>query len=266
VVARLQDEYGVWHAIIVLWNDQAGVKEGFMRPLSRHEWEERVQRMDDRGTPQVQCPIDYARWEVAQARALNAETGLALENFLEDWDRHVGPPPPGYEPPDPVAPVLAADEKARKEWLESGSALTRSSDASKWLLEAADCVEWARRWNALQARLRYRGDAQSGRTQNRAEVQELLTEATDALITPPLRELYRSRLVDLARVLEWRRLETSARQAAAAAVALRDSVPASEIPVLVAIVETSLRTTELLLARGEDLERLRYRPLRRRQY
>jgi hypothetical protein len=237
-----------------------------MRPLSRHEWDERVQRMDDRGTPQVQCPPDYARWEVAQARALNEATGLALENFLEDWDAHVGPPPPGYEPPDPVAPVLAADPGARQDWLNAGAALTRSTDASKWLLEAADCVEWARRWNELQARLRYRADGQGALEQGKAEVQQLVTEATDALITPQLRELYRSRLVDLARVLEWRRLETSARQAAAAAVALQEGVPASSIPVLAAMVETSLRTTELLLARGEDLERLRYRPLRRRQY
>lgn len=266
VVARLQDEYGVWHAIIVLWNDQAGVKEGFMRPLSRHEWDERAQRMEDRGTPQVQCPPDYARWEIAQARRLNEETGLDLEENLADWDAYVGPPPADYQPPNPEVLLEGADDATRQEWLEEGRKLHRSTDASRWFLEAADCVEWTQRWTSFQNRFRYHSAGPGNEKKYLQEIRELLAAATDDLFNPRLRELYQSRLIDLARVLMWRRLEPQARWAAAAAVALRDGVAPSKIPVLTAIVETSLRTTELLIAQGEDLERLRYRPLRKRQY
>lgn len=263
VVARLQDEYGVWHAILVLWNDQAGVKDGFMRPLSRQEWEERSRRMDERGTSQVQCPPDFARWQVAEARRLNAQTGLALGTLLSDWDTHLGEPPEGYNPPDPTAALAAASPESYEQALAEGAALIKLPDAARWFLEAADCEPWARRWTDLQNRLRYRG-TEADPEAVRAELTALVYEATSQLIDHRQRELYRGRLLDFTRVLEWRRMEEPARQAAAAALALERGTSSTAIPFLVALVEWSLRATEVLMTRGEDLERLRYRPLRRR--
>jgi len=262
VVARLQDQYGVWHAILVLWNDQAGIKDGFMRPLSRQEWEERSRRMDERGTSQVQCPPDFARWQVATARQLNAESGLALGTALDEWDRQLGLPPEGYQPPDPAAKLAAAPD-VYEQALTAGAALIKLPDAARWFLEAADCEPWARRWMDLQNRLRYRG-TEADPEVVRAELTTLVYDATTQLIDEKQRELYRGRLLDFARVLEWRRMEEPARQAAAAALALERGVACTAIPFLVALVEWSLRATEVLMTRGEDLERLRYRPLRRR--
>ncbi|MCC2671238.1 MAG: hypothetical protein K0Q72_3709 [Armatimonadetes bacterium] len=268
VMARLQDQYGVWHAILVLWNDQAGVKDGFMRPLSRQEWDERTRRMEDRGTPQVQCPADFARWQVAEARQLNEVSGLAIGEHLKDWDLLLGPPSAGYAPPDPIAALAQGTAAEREEWLARSAAVMTLPDVTRWFLEAADCAPWARRWSALQNRLGARGahaptDAQKERIWE--EVTELIYEATDTLMDSRQRELYQGRLLDLSRVLEWRKLETPARQAAAAAAALAEGKPAREIPFVVGLLEWSLRAAEVLMARGEDLERLRYRPLRRRQ-
>lgn len=263
VVARLQDQYGVWHAILVLWNDQAGIKDGFMRPLSRQEWDERARRMDERGTSQVQCPPDFARWQVALARRINEQSGLPLGTALADWDTYLGAPPDGYLPPDPTSALNAAPAEVQEQALAESAALIKLPDAARWFLEAADCAPWARRWTDLQNRLRYRGEETEPEAV-REEITALVYEATNALMDDRQREFYRGRLLDFARVMEWRRQEGPARQAAAAAQALERGTPSTAIPFIVALVEWSLRATEVLMARGEDLERLRYRPLRRR--
>jgi hypothetical protein len=147
--------------------------------------------------------------------------------------------------------------------LAEGAALIKMPDAARWFLEAADCAPWARRWTDLQNRLRYRGSEVEPEGV-RAEITALVYEATEALMDERQRELYRGRLLDFARVMEWRRLDEPAHQASAVALAIERGTPSTAIPFLVALVEWSLRATEVLLTRGEDLERLRYRPLRRR--
>ena len=267
VMARLQDQYGVWHAILVLWNDQAGVKDGFMRPLSRQEWDERARRMEDRGTPQVQCPVEFARWHVDQARRLNEETGLAIGEHLKEWDAQLGPGAPEYQPPDPIAAVAQASEAEQAEWLASSVAVMSLPDVTRWFLEAADCATWVPRWTSLQDRLhqRHRVPSDAEKERLREQIADYVRDTAEGLLDERQRELYSGRLLDLSRVLEWRKMETPARQAAAAAAALAEGKPAREIPFVVGLVEWSLRATEVLIARGEDLERLRYRPLRRRQ-
>lgn len=255
VMARLQDEYGVWHAVFVLWNDQAGVKDGFMRPMSRHEWQERMERLAVRGDTPVNCPADYARWQVTEARKLNEQTGLPLGDHLDDWDRWIGAPAVGYQPPDPLAAVQGAAPEQFAEWTAASPRLFELHEVARWFLEAADCASLARRWGSLRARA-----ARTGSEQDTPEMTRFLEQAARELIDDEQKRLYRGRLLDLARVCEWRRQESSARQAAAAAVGLAEN----EVhPFLLTLVRRSLIATEALLARGEDLERNRYRPLRR---
>ncbi len=259
VAARLQDQYGVWHAVLVLWNDQAGVKDGFMRAMSRQEWLERLQRMEDRGLPQSPCPIDYARWQIATGRKLNAESGVSLREYLKDWDELVGPPPAEYQPPDPLEPIAAMSDAERQELLKSTPELFSLPEVKRWFLEAGDCAPWALPWNDLQHRLRLRGSSDT----LQAEIRAVVTEASTKLMDETQQRYYRGRLLDLARVYEWRRQSAPARQAAAAAWALGTGPAPEENPFCVALVERSLIAAALMLQRGEDLERLRYRPARR---
>jgi len=261
VAARMQDQYGVWHAVIVLWNDQVGVKDGFVRPFSRQEWEERTQRMHQRGVHQVTCPVDYARWDVQRARELNERSGLPLGEFLTEWDRLVGPPPEGYTPPDPLEAARAADADQRAAALAESAALFRVAGVLRWSLEPTDCVSSARRWMDLQHRIRLRGSEAS----HADELRALLRDAVEELIDAPTAELYRRRLVDLSRVAEWDRQETAARQAAATAIALEEGAAPADLPFFTGLVERSLLATAEILRRGEDPEKLAYRPMRRRQ-
>ncbi len=259
VAARLQDQYGVWHAVLVLWNDQAGVKDGFMRPMSRQEWQERLQRMDDRGLPQSPCPIDYARWQVETGRRLNAETGLPLRDYLKEWDELVGPPAADYQPPDPLAQIETMTDEERRAVLQGAPELFTHAEVKRWFLEAGDCAPWAAQWNNLQHRLRLRGASEA----LEAEIRQVVADAATALMDARQRGCYRGRLLDLARIYDWRRQPALARLAAVAAWSLESDAPVGANPFCVALVERSVIAAALMLQRGEDLERLRYRPARR---
>jgi hypothetical protein len=253
IAARLQDQYGVWHAIFVLWNDQVGIRDGFMRQMSRAEWAERMERADQRGFAWVSCPADYARWQVAQGRSISDPEGV--REALKDWDEQVGAAPEGYEPPCP----WSGGAKERKALVERSGDLFTVPDAQRWFLEAADCTEFARKLSDLRVRSRLRRSDDD----LKAEFEELTTEATAALITPELRNLYRERVMDLARALAWRGEDEQAHLAAAVALDLDAKRPCAEIPFFRKMVDRSLQAAEALLLRGEDLEKLRYRPGKR---
>ena len=247
VAARLQDQYGVWHAVFVLWNDQVGIRDAFMRQMSRAEWVERMERADERGFAWVPCPADYARWQVKQGRKLGPE---GAEAALSEWDELIGAPPDGYEPPLPASPDAARD-------LEEGALLFQVPDVQRWFLEAADCAEYARKLGDLRVRSRLR----ESETDLKAEFEALEKEATSKLIHKELRKLYTGRLEDLARASAWRGQDDSARRAAAAATAARKAP--ENVPFFRRLVDRSLRAAEALILRGEDLEKLRYRPGKR---
>lgn len=250
VVARLQDQYGVWHAIFVLWNDQVGIRDTFMRQMSRAEWSERMERSDQRGFAWVPCPADYARWQVERGRALTEGDGAA--EALKEWYEHVGPCPEGYE-----APLSCPEERAAL--VARGEELFQVPDVQRWFLEAADCEAFARRYSDLKVRARLRAN----QDELAQEFRQLIEEATAALITTDLKALYRDRLADLSRALAWRGADTGAQIAAANALELNAGGKPEGNPFLERLVERSLQAAEGLILRGEDLEKLRYRPGKR---
>lgn len=245
VAARLQDHYGVWHAVFVLWNDQVGIRDAFMRQMSRAEWQERMEQADQRGFAWVACPPDYARWQVERGRALTPDAATTLK----DWDEHIGQVPEGYEPP---APPAAGDP-------EESHRLFEVPDVQRWFLEAADCAEHARKLGDLKVRSRLRHSPD----ELKAEFDSLISEAVEHLITPEQQALYRDRLLDLARACSWRGQEQAAARASGAVAAMDAGRPCSELPFFRHLVDRSLRAAEALILRGEDLEKLRYRPGKR---
>lgn len=252
IAARLQDQYGVWHAIFVLWNDQVGIRDAFMRQMSRAEWAERLERADQRGFAWVPCPADYARWQVEQGRKL---TDGAPADDLKQWDEHVGPCPDGYEAP--LCRPRTDEERAAL--VARGEELFQVPDVQRWFLEAADCEPFARRYSDLKVRARLRKE----QGELSREFDQLLDEATAALITEELKPLYRDRLADLSRALAWRGADADAQVAAASALEIGSAAPAESNPFLRRLVERSLQAAEALILRGEDLEKLRYRPGKR---
>jgi hypothetical protein len=256
VVARLQDGYGVWHALFVLWNDRQGVRDAFLRPFSRQEWLERTQqRLDDRSLAWQVCPPDYARWKVARARTLSApEEGRAAEH-LKDWDELVGPPAAGYEPPDPVANLFegSPDEAAR--WLAEAGELFRVPDVERWFVEVDLVKKRAQGWYDLLSRARLKQED----PELKAETAEFLRAAVEEVISAEEACLYRERLVELARICSWRHDEANARRAAAAAAAIDGAAAPSENPFFQALVRRTLLVAAATLRDGDSPARARKR-------
>lgn len=250
VTARLQDQYGVWHAIFVLWNDQAGIRDGFLRQMSRNEWDERRERADERGLGWVPCPPEYARWQVARGLAVSAGLGEDVAAQVADFQREVGPDPEGYEPPAPWGALPALDSEEGAELVQEVGCLIHHTEARRWSLEVADLADWGPRLAALTAE------------NAEATLPALVDEALPLLLPESLAALYGGRLLDLARVCAWRGDQPHARLAAASAAALAAGRPPAEVPFCRRLVESTLLLADALLRRGDDLEKHRWRPKR----
>jgi hypothetical protein len=261
VAVRLQDVHGVWHALLVIWNDRAGVKDGFLRPLSRKEWEDLQARPDvSRGPRYLSCEPDYVRWMIQRARELNAVTGFPLGMSLVDWDELVGPVSTDYIPPDPCA-AQRSDPELHGRSLEQGARLYDELELRSWFLEAADCVNWAERWLVLQLAHRNRSTPED----SEKKIRELVALAVDDRVDQEHAKLYRERMTELARGWEWLGRPRPAGLAAAVALALEQGIRPAEIPFFPALMERTLFAVSEMLRSGQDIERTRYRPLRRYQ-
>ncbi|MFN3649608.1 MAG: hypothetical protein ACK47B_08500 [Armatimonadota bacterium] len=255
IAVRMQDQFGVWHALFVLWNDERGVRDVFLRPMSRHEWHERMEHSEDRGLQWVACPPDYARWQLAAARRIGEADTDDVRQGLAKWDEILGGAPDGYEPPDPVAAVRELPEEQRRALVEESPKLFQTPEVARWFLDAADCVPWAQRWVDLQNRIRLKTDSETART----ELKELIAEVQASLLTDAELQRYRGRLLDLARAAAWHGQDETARRAAAVVLSSDEGMAPAEHPFYLALVDRTLLATVAMLQRGEDPARRRPR-------
>lgn len=236
VVARLQDDYGVWHAVFVLCNDEEGILDGFIRPFSNHEWTERLERGDDRRAAPVECPREYACWMVAQRRALNTKSGKPLKEYLREWETLVGAAPEGYAPPALLPSFRELPEADQLGALNEAASLFKEREVETWFLDATSPEPWLRRWLEAQRRI-------SNAKEQDAHADELyavLQRAAEEWIPETDRVRWRERLEHLSRYYTWRGERAQARHAAAVTDALEKGTPYAEIPFFVELVQRTL--------------------------
>lgn len=262
IAARFQDHYGVWHAILVMWNDRAGVKDGFMRPFSRREWEERVANMAQRGLRHAVCPPDYARWSIEQARTLNELTRFPVGQSLKDWDRLMGPPPAEYVLP--VVPVVGDEDLEEDSPAVHPAELLFLEELVSWGFEVADVAPHVRPW--LREMMRLRADVDGAAQEGGPEMRQFLAPAVNQLLDETQLSLFRGRLEDLARFYHFRGEAGPASAAQHVVNLISAGTPPGEIDFFAVLMERTLYQAAELMRRGSDLEELRYRPLRRYQY
>jgi hypothetical protein len=259
-IARLQDRYGVWRSVFVVWNDQAGVKDGFVTAISRRDWQSLVED-EARGAMLVKVPAEYARYQVGKAIEINGKTGLALEEHADAWNEVVGLPVEGYTPPDVVGELRERSAEERAHLVEHAGCLLESPFFQNWAFEPADLRPWYEEWLRLTA-----GESEEEPTTltdaDQAKLDELIQTAARANVTPEVARLYQDRLAEVAVKLQWDRQPHAAEVAAALAL---DIEGAAEHPgdalIFSSMVETGLNMLEQILAEGEDPEALRYDPM-----
>ncbi|MFN3649607.1 MAG: hypothetical protein ACK47B_08495 [Armatimonadota bacterium] len=253
--ARFQDRYGAWYLHPVTWNDQAGVKEAFFSSYGSGLWKNLQERLRNEGVLTAQVPADYARWSVDRARALNEQTGFALENRLDQWDELMGPAPEGYTPPDPGAGFPREELPEPAELGRRIEELLMLPTIDSWGPEPADCKPWLETFRSAV------GEEEAGPELVSERMGEQLDEAVRTLVTPERRELFRGRLTDLARKLDWldrRDPLLTCRMALADTDGVDDP---NQSVYYRYMVLNGLTMLAHLLDSGEDPEALRYDPM-----
>lgn len=253
LTARLQDRYGVWHAIMLVWNDRAGVKDAFTEPYSRQDWEGTLAMMSSQGILFAQVPPDYARRQVARAREVNARTGFPLEDRLELWDEVIGPSPEAYQLPDPLEWVRGESPPDEVEFTDQLDEVLALPAFQSWALEPADCRPWLRQYEELD-------DVDDEEEYNRG-LREAAAEVARKVVTPDMAALYRERLLDSARKLYWRHQEAQAKVLARAVQEMDTSSDPGEVTFLREMAVNGLAMLTEMLDGGVDPEQERYDPM-----
>ncbi len=253
--ARIQDRYGVWQVVAVVSNDRAGLKDAFVAPLGANEWRKRVEQWRGAGIMMDQIPDVYARWRVEQMRQLNEKTELPVPEPVAAWDKFVGPVSESYEPPDPTHRVRTKSAEEKEELLGHMGCLMHAPAFQAWAIEPADVQPWREDWVKIV-------EEQDPSTEEGMEALQALAERiVPEAISAETIDLYRDRLLDCARKLEWWGLSHEADVAASVVVALDEGTPAGKIGFFQELVFTALQFLEEILEDGEDPEQLRYDPL-----
>jgi hypothetical protein len=260
-LVRLQDRYGVWSTVAVIWNDRAGVKNGFITPFSRPHWEEMVRTQRAQGVELIPVPEDYARWHVRVARDLNAKTGLELGDHLEGWDSLFGEPADGYTPPDPTAPVRELPEEEQRRLAAEIEVLMADGLLSSWAFEPADCLPFQERYKELAAQVYAVPEDQQQEGPAYTEFQNLLSETARSILTPEMDAMFRERLRDAARKFEWQGNERNARILAAVVLELESLEDPAESQFYRELAANGFELLQEIQDDGEDPEALRYDPM-----
>lgn len=247
--ARLQDQYGRWRTLVAIWNDRAGLKQAYDVPISGRDWARHCQEWSAAGVITVKVPEDYARWELAQALALNATTGLEVPEGHLDWERLVGPPPEAYRPPDSSALIAGATSEEIEERASHSRCVMGHPGLRSWALEPADVIPWRER--AVEV---YRQDDDQ-------EIEDLLTMVADSAFDAEQVGRYRGRLEECALKFQWLRRRHEAEVSAAIVALLDRGATPGSIPLFRGMIENSFQFLEEILEDDDDPEALRYDPL-----
>jgi len=263
VLMRLQDRYGVWYTCAVVWNDQAGVKDGFLTPFSRPHWEQMRRTQQEQGVDLISVPEDYARWHVVQARDINAVSGFPLEDHLEPWDELFGPPSEGYSPPDPTTSIRTLPVAEQARLAAEIERLMSEGIFNTWAFEPADVQPFYERYRPLADQVYDVGPDEEPEPETYAAFKAVLSEAARAVTTPEMDARFRERLLDVARKLEWQGRSEDSVVAAAAALQIELSGDPGGTTFYQELVANGFELLEEILEDGEDPEALRYDPMER---
>lgn len=252
-IARVQDRYGVWHSVVVIWNDRAGVKDGMMGPLSQKEWRSMLEEQARDEIQVAQLPPDFARWQIARVRLLNERSGFPLDDHLDNWDAIVGSAPADYQAPEPLAGLKDKSAEEIEHLREHLGCLFHMPAFKTWAIEPADCKPWWDAWNEL--------DESKPEEEQVADADALLSQIANEIITPETVALYRERLLDTAIKLRFLGHDHEADIAAAVAQDLQSDKKPGEHTLFRYLAGNGLEMLSEILEAGDDPEKLRYDPM-----
>jgi hypothetical protein len=191
------------------------------------------------GVAPTPVPVEWARYRVAKARALNAKSGQILPLSFEGC-RELMEPVPATEPPHPLA-TLEADvtPELAAERTPGSASLHEEPEFRGWLPDRGAINELLQKVGE-----RVGEDGISDAALVDEAMREELSAATDRFFSPEVRDIVASRMRDAAISVQARRGKDRALDALAVARAVREAglitSPPREIPFLVSYFQKAL--------------------------
>ena len=246
--------YGGVLSYALVLNDVVGVKDCAYEETTRRRMTERMR--DWLGATEltaVTLPGDYALALVAEALALNAETGFTVPRDFLFHRSGLGELPP---PTDALIyrHVTRGQAFLLPDLLDSSSALLEEKELQSWFFGHDESLPFARELHQVrESRLILTAEPRETREQR------TIDSAIDALFTPTMRRALRRRLEEVAYVFWTTGRERAARQAVAAAGGI-GAGSLSRHPFARAFVEKSLMIADEADQAGIDPALLRRGP------
>jgi hypothetical protein len=205
--------YGGMLSYALVLNDVVGVKDCAFEETTRRRMTERMRDwLASTELTAIELPPDYALALVAEALALNAETGFTVPRDFLFHRAGLGelPPPPAdaliYQH------VIRGQAFLLPDLLDSAPDLLEEKELQSWFFGHDESLPFARELRQLrESRLVLTAEPRETREQR------TLDTAVDALFTAPMRRAIRRRLEEVAYVLWVTGRQRAARQAVAAA-------------------------------------------------
>jgi hypothetical protein len=252
----------------ILCQDGWGIKECFSADeVQPKEWDELAQETAQKGVGSFQIPLEYARALLAEARAANKHTRRRLPVSYIVWrpliegEQETKPKKRASTPAlklDPLAPTADVMHLA-----ERGNALYDLTEFVSWMFEPIERLHpfielfWAKQPPLPPARRRR---SLQKIQQSRADLEEIVTEAIDALVNEEWQALYASRLLRQAALFALNGRAKDAQLAQAVASALSSPAPVTEQSFVRAMMRYSIEQGPIRML-AEALEAGRFGPL-----
>ena len=246
------------YLLAAVLNDLVGLKDFYVRDSTRRKLAAHEAEM--RENPEitwVELPVDYARWLIQEALALNAESGFAIPTEYRYWRDVVGEPERPYERALAYEEISRFELKLRPELLQESPKLFTEHEVEGWLLSYQEVEKYATELRRIRAtRLVLTPESEEER------LERVLTQAIREYFTPPRRRALRRRLEETAYIFLRTARPHQARLALAAAVELADTDPLllPRHPFVRALVHRSIELAIKAARAGVDLRELNRSP------
>jgi hypothetical protein len=235
-----RDSSGRYHIAEVIVRDPIGILHAGSAWLSGSQLKEgRSRALESLGVAPVAVPVEWARWRIAQARAMNATSKQVMPLGFERC-RELTEPAPAEAPKHPVEDLEAeiTSELASARAPGSGT-LHDEHEFRGWLPDRKVLEEVLQ---GVGKRLGSDGLRDSERVS--AALQEEIMLATDRFFSPDVRTLLAQRMRDAAVSVRVRKGDARATDVLAVARAVREAglitSPPREIPFLVGFLQKGI--------------------------
>ena len=236
--------YPIFHMILV--NDVIGVKDWFGNRVNRVQLQERMDKFEemlDEGIMNAEIDPDYALWSIQRYYSINYSKRILSPQGFPEFLLTLSEPTGNYEVSPAYSEILPDGGDTAILDMESYNpkSLFIEQSFNGWFFDVDDVEEAAVKWReADNGSLKLPEDVRQSRKK------KILADAVNQSFDPETRACFVRRLEDTAYVLNRLGEKDIAKSVLFHAKALKQEVPASEVPFAQEIIQRTIEMAEMM--------------------